>query len=471
MGLAINGKVYGTSGVTYIGDKPIDCGYINVDGSPKLKYFKQSLASVFNLLIPGTYLTDYRKLIDYNEPHIFMEGCFPADEHVPALIHVPSNNLVEMVSNNGSSRIKDLFAYFCFIIKYGKTDYSKDPDKKKKMTDILGSIYLTLSLGNASNIVQPPEDELDNFTFKSGSNTPLAVDEFYFSANDNNHSYITLSSVDEIYYKGKQVEFYQYAGTDVTNLANRIVIYLAGGYGVSLTPAANSIGRYVFMGLANSDIPKIIAVYKCSNYECYYTFGSESPDPVLPVGSNDHGYNIPTYTELSANKNDYTVGKLYFKGSVSADKLPDKDFDDFDDYMVYTDVPYNPYIFSNLDIDNKYTWFADSYNSMITLGADCNLDYVGTSVKTGQRAYAYRLNSYLPQGKYLVNPKSLDDSSQNFPCPTSSALVVESKSIDNEILEQRVYTDYRLDNYNIYYRRGFVGSYDFGSTHSKWFMT
>ena len=91
MGLAINGKVYGTSGVTYIGDKPIDCGYIDEKGN----HVPMSLSgkSIFNLLATGTYLTTLKTLRTFVAFDGFMNGYYDEPEKVPVLIHVPENDL------------------------------------------------------------------------------------------------------------------------------------------------------------------------------------------------------------------------------------------------------------------------------------------------------------------------------------------------------------------------------------------
>lgn len=462
MGLAINGKVYGTSGVTYIGDKPIDCGYINEDGSPRYKQFSQSdttTPSIFDLLTPGTYLTDYNKVLRHligmydSFGNYIMRNCYPTDDYVPALIHIPDNRIANPTLTGLGTTINDLFACFCFLIKYSKTDYSKDPDKKAKMDKALAKVYIYIGFDIESelNLIQLPEDELDNFTFKSGSYDPLPVDEFFMT-------YFAFKTID-VLYKGKQVDFYQY--TDKNNLANKIVIYFAGGYGVSIAPDNNTINKYAFMKLHDPDKDGVIAVYKCSKYKLYSNYAASAPTITFPSNYDTHGYNIPVCVSKNADSDKYSIFYLYFEKDNDLEQLPDKDFENqFTDYKVYTDVPYNPYIFSNLDIDNRYTWFADSYKGMITLDKGYYLNYMGSSIFYGNMPTRYHSGGVgcLPQGKYLVNPESVDGDIKGLPCNPNNALIVEAKSVDNRILEQRVNTNNTKNTYNVFYRRGKLSS-------------
>lgn len=472
MGLAINGKVYGTSGVTYIGNKPIDCGYINVDGSPRYKQFSQSgttTPSIFDLLTPGTYLTDYNKVLRHltgmydRFGNYIMQNCYPTDDYVPTLIHIPDNRIVNPTLTGLGTTINDLFACFCFLIKYSKTDYSKDPDKKAKMDKALSKayIYIGFDIGSELSLIQPPEDELDNFTFKSGSHDPLPVDEFFMK-------YFAFNHPIEVLYKGKQVDFYQY--TDKNNLANKIVVYLAGGYGVSIAPDSNAINKYAFMKLHDPDKDGVVAVYKYSKYKLYSNYAASAPTITFPSNYDTHGYNIPVCVSKNAGSDKYSIFYLYFEKDNDLEQLPDKDFENqFTDYKVYTDVPYNPYIFSNLDIDNRYTWFADSYKGMITLDKAYYLDYMGSSIFYGVMPTRYYSGGTgcLPQGKYLVNPKSVAGDIKGLPCDPNNALIVEAKSVDNQILEQRVNTDNTITTSNAFYRRGKLNS-DNDISFSNW---
>lgn len=479
MGLAINGKVYGTSGVTYIGDKPIDCGYTDEKGN----HVPMSLSgkSIFNLLATGTYLTTLKTLRTFVAFDGFMNGYYDEPEKVPVLIHVPENNLVNLNVLPDYPSIRILFSYFCFLVKYSKTDYSNTSYSKDTMDKLFQTIYSCFKQPNYKklSIIQPPADDLGNFTFSNGEDKPLPIDEFFATYGTKD---ISNAIVDSIYYKGVKVDFYYRDITYDYNLRYKTVIYIGGGYGFSVIPrtnwdvqySRNPISKYVFMKPSNSSDSGIINVYGYTKFSIYEDTVSE-PKPNFASYYDTHNYNIAPQIVSKDSTGKYLVRSLCFNNgsdNSTAEGLP-KDYTLYDSFGLSCDVPFNPYIFSNIDIDNEYSWLNINSVNMLKLPTKFNLITAACSISYPEYPSNFfkGLGSRLPQGKYLVDKSSATDDLIGTPTNPSSMLTFEAKSVDNKFVEQRVYTDYRLDNYNIYYRRGLVGSDGTCSAYTKWFMT
>lgn len=479
MGLAINGKVYGTSGVTYIGDKPIDCGYIDEKGN----HVPMSLPgkSIFNLLTAGTYLTTLKTLRTFVAFDSFMKGYYDEPEKVPVLIHVPENDLFNLYTLPDYLSIRILFSYFCFLIKYSKTDYSKTNYSKDIMDKLFQTIYSCFKQANYKNlsIIQPPADDLDNFTFSNKEDKPLPIDEFFATYGTKD---ISNAIAYDIYYKGVKVDFYYRDNTFDYNLRYKTVIYIGGGYGFSVIPrtnwdkeySRNPISKYVFMKPSNSSDSGIINVYGYTKFSIYEDTVSK-PKPTFASYYDTHNYNIAPQIVLKSSTGKYLVRSLCFNNgsdNSSAEGLP-KDYTLYDSFGLGCDVPFNPYIFSNIDIDNEYSWLNVNSVNMLKLPTKFNLIAAACSISYPEYPSNFfkGLGSRLPQGKYLVDKSSTTDDLIDTPTNPSSMITFEAKSVDNKFVEQRVYTDYRLDNYNIYYRRGLVGSDGTCSAYTKWFMT
>ncbi len=139
MGLAINGKIIQSSGLTYINQnsEKIDTGYINLDGTTR--FISAFFLSLFDLVAPGTYLTDLDTLQKSFGLTDFMDDYYGNNDDVkagePVLIHVPENNLVKYNNKN----ILNLLAYFCYLTSY------YDVDKSKQNNKVLGKIINKLN--------------------------------------------------------------------------------------------------------------------------------------------------------------------------------------------------------------------------------------------------------------------------------------------------------------------------------------
>lgn len=478
MGLAINGKVYGTNGVTYIGDNPIDYGYINADGSPKLVSTDNLI--IDNFVIGGNYLTNLKKLQSFTNMSHFMLGVYNNPEEIPVLIHVPESILTVL-----DSVTYTLFAYLCFIIKYGKTDYTKDINKKAKMDKAFEIIYNNLSNGNVvgKNLIQPPENELNDFTFRSSSinagEMPLPVDEFFAKYSSNFSDKSKASVVDQVFYKGKQVDFYTYNdnfSVSDYNLADLISVYTGGGYGVSLSIFSGYMHRVVFMKYVS--LNRILAKYYYTVYDIDISHVTNNGKNVSGhVGSwSFHNYkNIPTYSTPKNSKGDYDIYSLRFLDDYSnrdisfdLDTLRGKD-----SVYIYgcAGLPYNPDIFLALDINNKYNWFYSGASNMITLPKKADLNMIGFTVANNWPVDDFESTSdnapTLPLGNYLINSRSTGTDVANAPVNAENITHVEVKWEGNSVLDQIVYTN-TLD---VYYRRGQVlwnRQVQFTGTYSNW---
>ena len=478
MGLAINGKVYGTNGVTYIGDNPIDCGYINADGSPKL--VDTDSLGIDNFVTEGSYLTSLKKLQSFVGFKNFMKGFYDDPSQVPVLIHVPKYYLSLIVQDSYT-----VFAYFCFLMKYSKTDYSKDPDKKAKVDKIYSTIYNNLNNEQLkyTKLIQPPEDELDNFTFNITSrndidmdNAPLPVDEFFINYINNFTAEYPAGVIKPyVFYKGKLVNFWVRDYGSTYNFNNRTSIYFGSGYGVSVSYSSSNLMKVVYMKYADSD--KVLAKYYYTGYDIRVTNVTDNgkTNSAHIGGWSFHNYKeIPRYNTPPKANGDYDIYSLCFldndNRNIAFDlncitgKPPDT-------ISVSDGLPYNPDIFLALDINNKYNWFYSGASNMITLPKKADFNMIGVVVGS-----SWGINNYsvmpdfppaLPLGNYLINSQSTGTDIANAPTKAENITHIEVRWEGKGVLDQIVYTN----TLNVYYRRGWVSmgaEVQFTGTYSKW---
>lgn len=476
MGLAINGKVYGTNGVTYIGDKPIDCGYINADGSPKL--VSTDNLGIDNFVTEGSYLTSLRKLQSFVGFDKFMKGFYDDPSEVPVLIHVPKDYLSLIPTQENT-----VFAYFCFLMKYNKTDYSKDPDKKIQVDKLYSTIYNNLNSDQIkyANLIQPPEDELDNFTFSistsdNRSDDSLPADEFFMKYIGNYTIEYPMGVLKTyVCYKGKPVEFYKRWYSNSYDFDYRTSIYFGSGYGVSVSYSSSNLQKVVYMKYADSD--KVLAKYYYTGYDIRVTnvTNNGKTNSAHIGGWSFHNYKeIPRYNTTPKANGDYDIYSLCFldgdSRNISFDlncitgKPPD--------YINVSDgLPYNPDIFLALDINNKYNWFYSGASNMITLPKKADFNRIGMLVGGSWGVDNYSVMPdfppSLPLGNYLINSQSTGTDIANAPTNAENITHIEVKWEGKGVLDQIVYTN----TCNVYYRRGMVSmgnSVQFTGTYSRW---
>lgn len=462
MGLAINGKIIQSSGLTYINSDSdnnlVDTGYINVDGTPSPTL--TTFLSIFDLVAPGTYLTDLATLQQFHGFSGFMNGYYNIPAEVPVLIHVPENNLVKYKDKNALT----LLAYFCYLISYNKLD------DKNKNNDTLGKIYskLTNATMLSTGLIQPPVNELVNFTFSVSGGKPMSATALFNDSVDN--------IVDNVYYKGRQIEFYQYAGTDINNISNRIIIYLGGGYGFSVIPdyaLKNKYDHYMYMKLSDPDKDGVIAVYDRSNYHIQIDKGLTNTKGMSLYNSNNHGYSYPSFfspntSDGTTTYDDYT---LAFSTNVEAEDTS-TGFK-FMDVSLATDAPYNPHLFTSICLNNhECSWFKNYNHNLLTLPKQFDFNYLSVLVGYAQNPMSFNADfgviSFLPQGKYLINSLSIKDDVSNSPVVPADIDYVELKVSANSVLEQKIYLGYyQALGYQMYYRRG--KAYNSGNgTYTDW---
>lgn len=449
MGLAINGKIIQSSGLTYINSDSdnnlVDTGYINVDGTPSPTL--TTFLSIFDLVAPGTYLTNLATLQQFPGFNGFMNGYYDEPEKVPVLIHVPENNLVKYNDKN----VLTLLAYFCYLVSYNKLD------DKSKNNDTLGKIYLKLNNATmlSTGLIQPPVNELTNFTFSVSGGKPMSAIDLF---NDN-----VDNIVDNVYYKGKQVDFYQYAGTDINNISNRMIIYLGGGYGFSVIPdyaLKNKYDHCMYMELSDPDKDGVIAVYDRSNYHIQIDKGLTNTKGMSLYNSNNHGYSYPSFfspktSDGTTTYDDYT---LAFSTSVEAEDTS-IGFKNIEPELA-TDVPYNPHLFTSICLNNhECSWFENYDHNLLTLPKQFNFDYLSVLVGYAQTPFTFNADmgaiSFLPQGKYLINSLSIKDDVSSSPVVPADIDYVELKVSANSVIEQKIYLGYyHALGYQMYYRRG-----------------
>lgn len=462
MGLAINGKIIQSSGLTYISSNSdsslVDTGYINVDGTPSPTL--STFLSIFDLVAPGTYLTDLATLQQFHGFSGFMNGYYNRPAEVPVLIHVPENNLVKYNDKNALT----LLAYFCYLISYNKLD------DKSKNNDTLGKVYSKLNNATmmSTGLIQPPVNELANFTFSVSGGKPMSAIDLFNDSVDN--------IVDNVYYKGRQIEFYQYAGIDINNISNRMIIYLGGGYGFSVIPdyaLKNKYDHYMYMELSDPDKDGVIAVYDRSNYHIQIDKGLTDTKGVPLYNNNKHGYNYPSF--YSPNTSDgttaYDAYTLVFSTDVETEdtsigfKLIEPE--------LATDVPYNPHLFTSTCLNNhECSWFENYDHNLLTLPKKFGFNFLGVLVGYAQNPMSFNVDfgeiSYLPQGRYLINSLSIKDDVSNSPVVPADIDYVEIKLSANSVIEQKIYLGYyQALGYQMYYRRGKAFNSGNG-TYSDW---
>lgn len=434
MGLAINGKIVQSSGLTYFSrnngfskDTMIDTGYINPDGTTKLTSIAD--LSIFDLVAPGTYLTDLYTLQHVHNFSGFMGGYHFDDSKVPVLIHVPEGNLVKYDNKNALT----LLAYFCYISTSNKVEDTQQNN------DILAQVYDKLNTEDMmrAGLIQPPVEELANFTFSKVGGKPVSVNDFLIDNVDN--------IVDSVYYKGKQVDFYYYAGTDSANLSNRMFIYIGGGYGFSVLPdneTLNGSNSYVYMKLSDPDKDGVIAVYDRSNYHIQVNKGlTDSSHTILADSNNSfHNYSFRAHFTVYTNGT-YDSYILAFSTIITDEEIYALGFK-YIDIKLLTDVPYNPSLFDSICLNNEYNWFDSNDHNLMTLPQQFNLDSLGTSFGFGDLPGTFNAglgkSAVLPQGKYLVNSSSIKGDLLNSPVLAADIDYIEVKSYANRIVEQRV---------------------------------
>lgn len=439
MGLAINGKIVQSSGLTYFSrnngfskDTMIDTGYINPDGTTKLTSIDD--LSIFDLVAPGTYLTDLYTLQHVHNFSGFMGGYHFDDSKVPVLIHVPEGNLVKYDSKN----VLTLFAYLCYI------SFSNKVEDTQQNNDILAQVYDKLNTEDMmhAGLIQPPVEELVNFTFSKVGGKPVSVNDFLTDNVDN--------IVDSVYYKGKEVDFYYYAGTDSGKLSNRMLIYIGGGYGFSVLPdnkTLNGSNSYVFMKLHDPDKDGVIAVYNRSNYHIQVNKGLTDSSHTVPVDYSNtsfHNYSFRAHITVYTNGT-YDSYILAFSTIISDEEIYALGFK-YIDIKLLTDVPYNPSLFDSICLNNESNWFDSNDHNLMTLPQQFNLDSLGTSFGFGDLPGTFNAglgkSTVLPQGKYLVNSLSIKGDLLNSPVLAADIDYIEVKSYANRVVEQKVYLRY-----------------------------
>ena len=453
MGLAINGKIVQGSGLTYFSrnngsnkDTMVDTGYINPDGTTELTSIDD--LSIFDLVAPGTYLTDLYTLQHVHNFSGFMGGYHFDDSKVPVLIHVPEGNLVKCDSKN----VLTLLAYLCYLSTSNKVEDTQHNN------DILAQVYDKLSTKDMmrAGLIQPPVEELVNFTFSKVGGKPVSVNDFLTDSVDN--------VVDSVYYKGKQVDFYYYAGTDSGNLSNRMLIYIGGGYGFSVFPDCETLNvyihPYVYMKLHDPDKDGVIAVYDRSNYHIQVNKGLTDSSHTIPVDySNTSFHNYSFRTHLIVYKNGtYDAYVLAFSTVIPDEKTYALGFK-YMDINILTDVPYNPSLFDSICLNNESNWFDSNDHNLMTLPQQFNLNLLDNSFGSGYSPGTFNagLGKYtiLPQGKYLVNSSSIIGDLLNSPVTPADIDYIEVKSYTNRVVEQKVYLRYGWSiNYCMYSRLG-----------------
>ena len=477
MGLAIGGKLYGTNDITYIGDNPIDCGYINADGSPKL--VNTDSLGIDNFVTEGSYLTNLNKLQSFVGFKDFMSGFYDDPSQVPVLIHVPKDCLILTPAQENTA-----FAYLCFLIKYGKTDYSKDPDKKAKLDKIFSTIYSNLNSNQVKymNLIQPPEDELDNFTFSTAiigndADNPLPVDDFFINnINNYNATYPAGAVQTFVCYKGKLVRFYKRSYGTSHDFDHRTSIYFGSGYGVSLSYSSKNLQKVVYMKYADSD--KVLGKYYYTsfNIRIINVTSNGSSNSVSVGGWNYHNYkNIPVYNTAKKSNGDYNIYSLCFDDTNTNETIS---FDlnclsgkEPDSIQVSAGLPYNPDMFLALDINNRYNWFYSGASNMLTLPKKANFDFIGLTIGSSFSVYNFQNSSgiipALPLGNYLINSQSTGNDIANAPVNAENITHIEVRWEGRGVLDQIVYTN----TFDVYYRRGQVSmgsQVQFTGTYSKW---
>lgn len=457
MGLAIDGKVYADTDITYIGNNPIYYGYINEDGSHKL--MNTDKLDLNNFVTKGNYLTNLKKLQSFIAFDGFMNGYYDDPEHVPVLIHVPDDIIRILMPME-----YNVFAFFCFLIKYGKTDYSKDPDKKKKMDKAFSIIYNMLKgykeeYFDDVMIIQPPVDELNNFTFACSALAqvnPLPVDEFFAKYSDSFNNVNIPVAVDKIFYKGKQVDFYEFSARP-SWYNSRVEVYFGSGYGVAIH-SSNISGidtnfmKVAYMKYTGSEGVVAKYYYTCFDIRVTNVTDNGSSNTVSAGGFNFHNYDIPTYNTPKASNGDYDIYSLAFNESVgSPSDLRSISFDldhiggiDSHALTIATTVPYNPDIFLALDINNRYNWFYSGASNMLTLPKKIRFDGIGGIIDYPetplQTSGADDGHVAVPLGRYLINSSSTSADIPDAPVSPSYIAFVEARFVGNKTLEQIVYT-------------------------------
>lgn len=450
MGLAINGKIVQSSGLTYFSrnngyskDTMIDTGYINPDGTTKLTSIAD--LSIFDLVAPGTYLTDLDTLQHVHNFSGFMGGYHFDDSKVPVLIHVPEGNLVKYDNKNALT----LLAYLCYLSTSNKVEDTQQNN------DILAQVYDKLNTEDMmrAGLIQPPVEELVNFTFSKVGGKPVSVNDFLTDNVDN--------IVDSVYYKGKEVDFYYYAGIDSGNLSNRMLIYIGGGYGFSVLPDYETLNvsnhSYVYMKLSDPDKDGVIAVYDCSKYHIQVNKGLTGSSHTIPADSNTsfHNYSLKAHLIVYTNGT-YDAYVLAFSTVIPDEKIYPLGFK-YIDINILTDVPYNPSLFDSICLNNESNWFDSNDHNLMTLPQQFNLNLLGFSFGSGYSPGTFNagLGKYtiLPQGKYLVNSSSIKGDLLNSPVLAADIDYIEVKSYANRVVEQKVYLRYGWSiNYCMYSR-------------------
>lgn len=467
MGLAINGKIIQSSGLTYINQnsKKVDTGYINVDGTTN--FTSGFFLSLFDLVAPGTYLTDLDTLQKSFGLFDFMDDYYGSNDDVkakePVLIHVPENNLVKYDNKN----ILNLLAYFCYLTSY------YDVDKSKQNNNVLGKIINKLNTKDlmSAGMIQPREDDLDNFTFSIAGGSPMpAIDLFNTNVD---------SIVDCVYYRGRQVEFYHYAGTDINNVSNRMIIYLAGGYGVSVIPdyaKNNNYDPYVYMKLSDPNKDGVINIYTRSNYHIQINKGLTDTNHKVSFDnySDNHGYTYPVYFNANSDGT-YDAYLLAFSQAVMEENKA-LSLNSIN-ALLATDVPYNPHLFYSIFTEYDYitNGFATDFNiKLLTLAKNYDLNNIGslngTAVTPNRINASYKFSVYLPLGRYKLDrnlPLGETTSSVHIPISPSKVDYFEVKKINDNFIEQRIYVGATGDSNAYYYRLGKITS-DGVKSYSSW---
>lgn len=421
MGLAVNGQYYG-EGWTYF---DADIGTVEgfVDNN-SFNYYKYIPGSVNDFVKPGAYVTnldnlrtnffDFRDTLEVYNGHSPFKG-IDGYENIPVAILVPRNNLTP-------NDVRFPLYNLC------KTQLSKLVSHSS-----MDDLYYKLASGAYVPLL--PVSDLQYITFSSDSASMTDVD------------HIDYSSVQHIFYKGKEVEFY------VPN--NSVIVYI-GGYGFSFKYPTG----YVFMALVNNtsdnNPKKIIGVYDYDIPEYIGFSGS------LPYGRQRANLGYKFYDQFTT---DGKLKKAIIWSTADSSSSAKANFSAHTPYITF-DVPYNPNIhsiFGGINFDAKIDLTKDyDFNNIGKIrginGAYLEPNYITTAHTNYDGSFG---TNYLPQGIYIIN-KDAEGTYKNAPVG-AGMYSINVFSAGNGSMIQQVLTDPGVAQYNKYTRSWSVANGAYGS--------
>lgn len=417
MGLAVNGQYYG-EGWTYF-----DADIVAVQGfvdSNSFNYYKTIPNSVNNFLKPGAYVTNLNNLKTnfsafsntlavYNGHHPF-KG-IDDYKNIPVAILVPQDNITP----------RD--------VRFALYNLCKTQLSKLVSPSSMNDLYYKLTSGSYVPLL--PISDLQYISFSSGSGSMTDVD------------HIDYSSVQHIFYKGKEVEFYA---------PNKSVTVYIGGYGFSFNYPAG----YVFMVLVNNtsdnNPKKIVGVYE---YDVPRYVGFSGSLPYKRQRAN-LGYKF--YDQFTA---DGKSKKAVIWDTVDSSSSAKADFSAQTPYITF-DVPYNPNIhsiFGGINFDAKIDLTVDyDFNNIGKISDYLEPNYITTAHTNYDGSFG---TNYLPQGIYSIN-KDVENTYKNAPV-SAGMYSINVFSAGNGSMIQQVLTDPGKTQYNKYTRSWSVTNGAYGS--------